>query len=228
MRLPKALFAALTAGCLAACAVGGSAPGGRPVVVQPAPVHIGNVLKLRTSFGPSFKVMTVGPAGIDPKLLAPQSLPDGVTVQPAECAQYTGQTLPSGLKGNMATVLAEGDGNRFIVIALETSEAVPFDQAAADKCRRVAVSGPSLRGAVDVVDAPHIDGVQTTGSRRVLQAAISGAVGAGELFTYTAYLGRYQVIVTADPLVAPNQPVAPVNIQRAQQLLTDAVAAVRS
>jgi hypothetical protein len=47
------------------------------------------------------------------------------------------------------------------------------------------------------------------------------------LYTYVAYLGDYLVVVTANPLPLPNQPVPPVNVQRAQQLLTDAVAAVR-
>ena len=35
------------------------------------------------------------------------------------------------------------------------------------------------------------------------------------------------VLVTANPLVIPNQPVAPVDIERAKKLLVDAVAAVR-
>jgi hypothetical protein len=50
----------------------------------------------------------------------------------------------------------------------------------------------------------------------------------GEIYDYVAYLGNYLVMVTANPLMIPNKPAAPVNIDRAKTLLTDAVAALRS
>ena len=50
----------------------------------------------------------------------------------------------------------------------------------------------------------------------------------GEIYEYVAYLGNYLVMVTANPLMIPNKPAAPVNIDRAKTLLTDAVAALRS
>ena len=109
-------------------------------------------------------------------------------------------------------------------MAIETSTPVSVDLAVVDKCRHVSFSGAGVRGVVDVVDAPHIDGVATVGKHRQLQTA----VGSGELYTYVAYLGDYLVMVTANPLPAANQPVPPVNVQRAQQFLTDAVAAVRT
>jgi len=109
-------------------------------------------------------------------------------------------------------------------MAIETSEPVRYDPAVVDKRRHVSFSGPDVRGVVDVVDSPHIDGAQTLGKHRQLQIA----VGSGELYTYVAYLDTYLVVVTANPLPSPNQPVPQVNVQRAQRLLTDAVAAVRS
>jgi hypothetical protein len=45
---------------------------------------------------------------------------------------------------------------------------------------------------------------------------------------FVAYLGHYFVLVTANPLMFPNKPVAPVDVDRAKTLLTDAVAAIRS
>jgi hypothetical protein len=212
----KALLAVACAGWLAAC-------GG---VASPAQsVDIGKVLSVNSTFGPDFHVSTAGPSGIDPKMLGPQKLPDGVTFDPGDCTKYAnGQTLPSGLKGNMAAVSAEGQGNRFIAIAVETSQRVPFESALADKCKHVTFAGANMRGVVDVVESPHIEGAQTLGTHRQLQTA----VGAGELYNYVAYLDNYLVVVTANPLVVPNQPVAPVNTQRARDLLTTAVAAVRS
>ena len=168
-------------------------------------------------------MQTIDQTAIDPKVLSPIQFQEGLTWDPADCAKYA-WTLPAGLKGNLASVSAEGEGNRFIAMAIETSEPVRMDPAVVDKCRHVSFSGAGVRGVVDVVDAPQIDGVQTLGKHRQLQTA----VGSGELYTYVAYLGDYLVVVTANPLPAPNQPVPQVNVQRAQKLLTDAVAAVRA
>ncbi|MBV9514728.1 MAG: DUF5642 family protein [Mycobacteriaceae bacterium] len=178
---------------------------------------------MKTSFGPDFAVQTIGQTAIDPKLLSPVQFQQGLTWDPTDCAKYA-WTLPSGLKGNIATVSAQGQGNRFIAMAIETSQPVRYDPAVVDKCRHVSFSGADVHGVVDVVDSPHVDGAQTLGKHRELQTT----VGSGELYTYVAYLDDYLVVVTANPLPIPNQPVPQVNIQRAQQLLTDAVAAVRS
>ena len=87
---------------------------------------INRIDELRSNFGPEFKVTSVPSSGIDPKLLAPQKLPAGITFTPADCAKFAeGQVLPDRLKGNMAATFAEGQGNRFIAMAVETSEPVP-------------------------------------------------------------------------------------------------------
>lgn len=186
-------------------------------------IDIAKVLSVKSSFGPDFKVAAIDKTAIDPKLLSPIQFQQGLTWEPADCAKYA-WTLPAGLKGNIASVSAEGQGNRFISMAIETSEPVRLDSAVVDKCGHVSFSGQGVRGVVDVVEAPHIDGVQTLGKHRQLQTG----VGSGELYTYVAYLDDYLVVVTANPLPVPNQPVPQVNVQRAQQLLTDSVAAVRS
>ncbi|MBV8927842.1 MAG: DUF5642 family protein [Mycobacteriaceae bacterium] len=215
MSIQKAMFGVMCAGLLGGC-TGVASPAQR--------VDIGKVFAVKSTFGPDFRVTTAGPSGIDPKLLAPQKLPEGMTFDPADCAKYaSGQTLPAGLQGNMAAVSAEGQGNRFIAIAVETSERVPFDAAAADTCKHVTFAGPNMHGVVDVVDSPHIDGAQTLGTHRQL----STAVGTGEVYNYVAYLDDYLVVVTANPLVVPNQPTVPVNTQRAKDLLSATVGAVR-
>lgn len=217
-----ALASIVGVGLIGGCS---SADGGAPTsTTQAAPkIDITKIVSLQPSFGPAFKVQTIGQTAIDPKLLSPIQFQQGLTWDPADCAKYA-WTLPSGLKGNIASISAEGEGNRFIAMAIETSEPVRMDPAVVDRCRHVSFSGADMRGVVDVVDAPRIDGVQTIGKHRQLQTAI----GSGELYTYVAYLGDYLVVVTANPLPAPNQPVPQVNVQRAHKLLTDAVAAVRA
>jgi uncharacterized protein DUF5642 len=221
MSNPRALTVVACAGLLAACANGQSAD------QDYSHADIAHILNVKSSFGPEFKVTPVGPTGIDPRLLAPQSLPPGMTFDPADCTKSaTQQVVPPGAKGNMAATIAEGDGNRFIAIGVETSETLPANDPP-QNCKKVQINGPGMRGLAEVIDAPHIDGVHTVGTHRVLQTTADGKPRTGELYNYVASFGSFLVIVTANPLVLPGQPVVPVNTQRARDLLTAAVAAVK-
>ncbi|CRZ18492.1 DUF5642 family protein [Mycolicibacterium neworleansense] len=192
-----------------------------------AHADIANVAKVRSSFGPEFKVTDVAPTGIDPKMLTPQKMPPGVKVDPADCAKFAeGQSLPEGLKGNMAATSAEGAGNRFIVLAVETSEPVQLNDPG-DACKQVKFLGPGIRGQVDVVEAPQIDGAHTNGTHRIIQTTMGGQARTGELYNYVASFDTFMVIVTANPLVVPGKPVAKVDDKRARELLSTAVASVR-
>jgi hypothetical protein len=217
----RSIFVIACAAVLAACATGRSAE------QDFSRADIAHVANVKSSFGPEFKVNSVGPTGIDPRLLTPQTLPPGMTFDPADCGKAASQqVVPAGVKGNMAATTAEGDGNRFIAIAVETSEAVVITDPAQD-CQKVGFTGPEMRGLVEVVEAPQIAGVHTLGSHRVLQTTVDGKPRTGELYNYIASFGTFLVIVTANPLVVPDKPVAPVNTQRARDLLTAAVAAVK-
>jgi len=188
---------------------------------------IARIAELKSSFGPQFNVTEVAPTGIDPKLLTGQRLPDGVTFEPADCGRFaSGQVVPTGTEGNMAAIAAEGEGNRFIVIAVQTNEPVPVTEPGPD-CRKVAFSGGAVRGTVESVEAPRIDGTKTIGVRRVIQAVSEDKPRTGEIFNYSAHFGDYQVIVTANPLVLPGKPTVAVNTQRARDLLIAGVNAVR-
>ena len=188
---------------------------------------ITGVFDVKSAFGSGFQVTTTGPTGIDPKLLAPAAIPAGVKVEPQACAKFAaGLAIPPGAQGNMAATTAEGKGNRFIAIAVETSEAVPFNEPGPD-CQKVAYGGPGVRGLVEVVESPKMDGVRVLGTHRVVQTVVDGKPHSGELFNYVATFDNYLVIVTANPLVIPNTPVAPVDTQKARDVLTAAVSAVR-
>lgn len=188
---------------------------------------INKVVDLKSSFGPEFQVKGIARTGIDPKLLAGTALPAGLTFDPADCSKFAvSQQLPQGVQGNMAAVAAEGEGNRFITIALETSEPVQFNEPGRS-CRRIGFAGGQMRGLVESVEAPRIDGVQTLGVHRVVQTVAGGKSHIGELYNYSAYFGPYQVLVTANSLVQPNKPIVPVDTERARDLLVAAVNAVR-
>lgn len=210
------------AACVLVLAACSGAP--TPAVVQS---DISRLADVKSMFAPEFKVSTVAPTGIDPRLLAPQTLPPGVTFDPPDCGKFaTGLALPPGLKGNMSAVTAEGAGNRFIVIAVETSEDLEIPEPG-DNCRKVAFVGPGARGLVERTDTPAIDGAKTLGTHRFVQTAIQGKPASGELYNYVASFGSFLVIVTANPLVVPNAPVQQVDTQRARDLLVAAVSDVR-
>jgi hypothetical protein len=216
--MSKVLLAVAAVCVLAGCSSGGSS----------AKADINKVVDVKSSFGPEYKVTDISEKGIDPKLLSGRKLPDGLTFDPANCAKAAvGPQLASDLQGNMAAVTAEGRGNRFVVIALETSKPLPVDDPGKD-CAKVTFSGGQVRGGVQVIDAPHVDGTSTLGVHRVLQTLTPGGPRTGELYDYSAQFGDYQVIVIANPLVVPEQPVTPVDTQRARDLLVKAVTAVRS
>jgi Domain of unknown function (DUF5642) len=189
---------------------------------------ITKISKVDSSFGPGYKVKDVPKTGIDPKILSTHKLPPGLTFDPPDCSSFVvGADMPPGLQGNMAAVAAEGAGNRFIAMAVQTSEPVPFNDPGRN-CKKVAFQGARLRGLIEVVDAPHIEGTRTLGVHRVLQTVVNGKPRSGELYNYSAHFGDYQVIITANPLLEPGKPATPVDTNRARDLLVKSVAAVRS
>lgn len=219
MSYSKSVTLLLCAGLLASCAGGKSA--------DYSHADITRVKELKSEFPAPFSVKEAGPAAIDPRLLAGQKLPAGLTFDPADCGKVAQQqTVPADVKGNMAALTAEGDGVRYVAIAVETSEQVPVPTPT-DQCRKVTVTGPGIRGLVEVVDAPDIEGVQTVGTHRVLQTVTAEGPRTGELYNYVAHFGTFIVIVTANPLVEADRPVKHVDTGRARDLVTRAVALVK-
>jgi hypothetical protein len=188
---------------------------------------ITKISQVKSDFGPEFKVKDVPKTGIDPKVLATHKLPPGLKFDPPDCSSFVvGQDMPPGLQGNMAAVSAEGDGNRFIAMAVQTSAPVPFEDPSRN-CRKVAFEGGRLRGLIEAVDVPQIDGTRTQGVHRVLQTVVQGKPRSGELYNYSAHFGDYQVIITANPLPQQGKPPTPIDTKKARDLLVKSVAAVR-
>jgi hypothetical protein len=188
---------------------------------------ITKIFQVKSDFGPEFKVKDVPKTGIDPKMLETHKLPPGLKFDPPDCSSFVvGQDMPPGLQGNMAAVSAEGDGNRFIAMAVQTSAPVPFEDPSRN-CRKVAFEGGRMRGLIEEVDVPQIDGTRTQGVHRVLQTVVQGKPRSGELYNYSAHFGDFQVIITANPLPQPGKPTTPIDTSKARDLLVKSVAAVR-
>lgn len=210
------------AGTLAACGGGSHKP-----------IDTTKLFNAESSLGSDFKTQTKGPSDIDPKILGPQKMPAGVTFDPSDCSDYAAANgrPPKGIRGKMSTLAAAGAGNQLVAIVIQAEKDVPFDTAAADKCKHVSFSAGAgkLTGYLDEVEAPQIKGAVTTGTHSELE--ITGPDGqphSRESYNFGAYLGDWFVLVTANPLTAKGQPPAPVDADRARQLLVDSVAALRS
>jgi hypothetical protein len=189
---------------------------------------INKIKQVKSEFGPGYKVTETAKTGIDPKVLTTHKLPPGLTFDPPDCASFVvGEDMPPGLQGNMAAVAAEGDGGRFIAMALQTSVPVPFTEPGRN-CQKVAFKGGRVRGLIEVVDTPQIEGTQTLGVHRVLQTVVQGKPRTGELYNYTAHFGDYQVIVTVNPMLVQGQPPKPVDTKQARDLLVKSVAAIKN
>ena len=134
---------------------------------------IARVKDVRSSFGPQFKVTEVGADGDRPATARTADTARRYEVRPGRLrdVRRPAQFRLAGVKGNMAATTAEGEGNRFITIAVETSEPIPVDRPA-DNCKKVCFAGGGVRGPVEVVAAPQIDGARprpSTGSCRPRQ-----------------------------------------------------------
>ena len=218
MRLAVAIGSACL---LAACSSHGSSE-------TTASADITKISQVKSSFGPEYKVKDVPKTAIDPKVLSTHKLPPGLKFDPADCSSFVvGEDMPPGLQGNMAALSAEGNGDRFIAMAVQTSAPVPFNEPGRN-CKKVEFEGDRVRGLIEVVGAPQIDGTRTLGVHRVLQTTVQGKQRSGELYNYSAHFGDYQVIITANPVVVPGRPATPIDTNRARDLLVKSVAALRS
>lgn len=194
------------------------------------PLDTTKLFNIESSLGPDFKTKTKGPNEIDPKMLGPQKMPPGVTFDPVDCSEFAAANgrPPKGIRGKMSVVSAVGDGNQITAVALQADKDIEYDAATADKCKHVSFSAGKLTGYLDEVDAPQIDHATTVGSHSELEVTgDQGQQSSRESYTFSAYLGDAMVQVTASPVAMRGQPAPMVDADRARQLLTDAVAALR-
>src|SRR5262245_49169070 len=95
--------------CVGAVAACGSAASAEPDLSH---ADIANIKSLRSSFAAPYKVTEIAPTAIDPRIVEPQKLPEQIKFDPADCSKFANQqVLPAGVKGNMAALTAEGNGN---------------------------------------------------------------------------------------------------------------------
>jgi hypothetical protein len=195
------------------------------------PLDTTKLFNVESTFGSEYKTQTKGPNDIDPKILGPQKMPPGVTFDPSDCADYAASSgrPPKGIRGKMSMVSVVGNGNQLVAVAMQADQDLPYDAAAAERCKHVSFQAGKLTGYLDETDAPQIDRAQTSGSHSEIEVTgKDGQQQSRESYTFTAYLGSALVQVTANPQAVRGQPPTMVDADRARQMLVDAVSALRS
>ena len=194
---------------------------------SPPQADIGKVAGVTSSFGPEFKLDEIAKRPFDSTFFTAHRLPPNLAYDPPECAKPA-QTpdAPPGVRGSMAAVSAEGDGNRFIVMAMQMSPPLPLNDPS-HHCGKVTFSGTKVRGSIQTIEAPQIDGARTSGIHRVVQMQTPDATRTRGLYHYAAQFGDSEVIVIATPVADADQAAEPCT-DRAGDLLVRAVAAIRS
>lgn len=191
-----------------------------------AKADITKITAVKSSFGSAFVVDDIAKRDADSKAFGANTLPRGLKFDPPSCARLVvGPEVPEGLHGTTVGVSAQGNGNQFVVMAVETSAPLPWNDPG-HHCGKVTFSGPHEQGSMEIVDTPEIADTERLGVRRV--TTLKGADHSTETYHYTAQFGDYEVTVIASPMMVPGQPPAPIDTQLARDLLAKGVAAIRS
>lgn len=218
MRLPiAALVAVLTAAC------------GHPPVAPPAPsagpvhqVNPANIKRVGRALPAGYEVTAISRVAGPP---ATWGLTAGWAVDPPRCAALADPGHPPGESAQGIS----GSGAGGIVYALVT--AAPAGPAAPDPdlvagCPHWTMTTGRATAWVRLIQAPHIDGVQTLGMAIDTSTAVEGGNEiASRADTFTAYLGGYYAFTTA--VTDPGSPHPPLPPETVADLLVKTVAELR-
>ena len=143
------------------------------------------------------------------------------TVRPPQCASLVDPPLdPAGIRGWSAS----GPGG--IVYAVAGSASVGLDESLREQCTTFTVAAGHTTAAVEMIDAPGIDGASTVGLRSEATTVVEGGTEThSRADTFTAYVGDVIAYVTV--VTDPGSTGAPLGPGFAATLLTTTVSALR-
>jgi hypothetical protein len=156
-------------------------------------------------------------------------LRSGWSAEPPQCA-----ALVSPVDGGFAQGLSgSGDGGLLYVAVVSDVAPVPgqapaveLDGAVLADCGQWSMSVGRSSATVSLIEAPHIDGVDTVGMSTAINTVVeSGTETNSQAQTFTAYLGEHFVFVTL--IVDPGSPHPPLPPQYAADLLVKTVSVLR-
>lgn len=145
----------------------------------------------------------------------------GWTAEPAPCAQLVDPAAGAPAQG----LSGSGDGGLLYVV-VATAQVMAPDPALRTECAQWTMTYGRSSASASVVEAPHIEGVETVGVSADIRTVVeSGNETDSRTQTFTAYLGDHYVFVTL--IVDPGSPHPPLPSQFAAELLVKTVSALR-
>ena len=210
---------------LAACAHS-PAPSATPTKSPAAhntAVNPANIKRVVRELPPNYEVTTGIPSGASPRVI--WSLEADARAKPPQCA-----TLADPGNGRDQTAQGfSGSGAGGIVDAVVVALPGPvnLDQGVVAACGRWTMIDGHTTANVRLIDAPHIDGVETLGTVADTQSSVeSGTEIDSRTYVFTAYLGNYYAFTTLTTDPGSALPALPP--QFAADLLVKTVSTLRS
>jgi hypothetical protein len=222
------VVAILTAGCGPSAgppAASGTSAGPVPAsssAAGPATVDPERIKRIRSDLPPGYEVADVkGPVSI----AGFWGFRPGWTADPSSCAALVD---PIAAESSPVRGLSGSGPGGIVYVVVETPPqgTLAFDPALTDQCVRWTMAFGQSSAAVDLVDAPPIDGASTVGMTAAIRTVVeSGNETDSHATTFSAYVGDHFVFVAL--VTDPGSPDPPLPPEFAADLLVKTVAALR-
>jgi hypothetical protein len=218
------MCAVLALGLVACSTTPGAAPTPSttaPSVSRGGEVDPANINRVRGDLPPGYEIADVAGVGSPVRLWG--FGPDWVA-DPPQCADLANPAVDGspvqGLSGS-------GPGGIvYVVVTGSTSAPVNLDPGVVAECGQWTVTSGRSAATVNLIDAPHIDGVATLGMATDAKTAVEGGAETdSEARTFTAYLGDFVAVVAV--VTDPGSPSPPLGADFAAALLVETVSALR-
>ena len=186
-------------------------------------VNPANIKRVVRELPPNYEVTTGIPSGASPRVI--WSLESEARAKPPRCA-----TLADPGDGRDQTAQGfSGSGTGGIVDAVVVALPVPvgLDEGVVAACGRWTMIDGHTTANVRLIDAPHIDGIDTVGMVADTKSSVeSGTEIDSRAYTFTAYLGDYYAFTTLT--TDPGSAVPALSPQFAADLLVKTVSTLRN
>jgi hypothetical protein len=211
------------AGVATACGASGTAPDSPAATSSAVKPHVNpaRINRTRGDLPAGYEVADVdGPASP----VAFWGFKPGWTTEPPQCGVLAGPVADNApTKGWSAS---GAGGIVHTVVTGSPAAPVAFDPSVLTECSHWTVVSGNTSGAVDLVEAPAIDGATTVGMTTVATTVVEGGTETtSAASTFSAYLGDYLAFVTV--VTDPGSPNPALGQQFAADLLVKTVSALR-
>jgi Domain of unknown function (DUF5642) len=185
---------------LAAC---GQSPAPTPSTTTKATAHSAavnpaNIKRVVRDLPPNYEVTTGLPSGVSPRVI--WSLGAAARADPPQCGALA--EPGNGRDQTAQGFSASGTGGIVDAVVVALPGPVDLDRGVMGACGRWTMGDGHTTATVSLVDAPHVDGVETLGMVADTKSSVeSGTEIDSRAYTFTAYLGNYYAFttLTTDP-----------------------------